>query len=147
MTRLVEETYQWFQKAVPNPNATNVRVQLGVHLEEVEELLREVYTNDPTTMYYLDEVRKGLFKLNKYLKDVDVSLNFPNRVDTLDAICDQLVTGIGFAYMLGLDPIGGLGEVNKSNWSKFVDGEPLFDANRKIKKGRDYQKPDLRPFT
>ena len=48
--------------------------------------------------------------------------------------------------MLGMDPVGGLAEVNESNWSKFVDGEPQFDENKKIKNGPNYRKPDLSPF-
>lgn len=146
MTHPLGETYRWFTKAVPNPTATNIRVQLGVHLEEVEEMLRELHTNDHTTMVLLESTRKNLNDLSKRLKEVGVSLIFPNRKNTLDAICDQLVTATGFAYMMGLNPVGGLSEVNKSNWSKFVDGEPQFDVNNKIKKGPDYRKPDLSPF-
>lgn len=146
MTHPLEETYRWFTKAVPVPTTTNIRVQLGVHLEEVEEMLQELHTSDYTTMVLLETTRKNLYDLSKHLKEVETSLVFPDRKATLDAICDQLVTGTGFAYMLGMDPVGGLSEVNESNWSKFVDGEPQFDLNNKIKKGPDYRKPDLSPF-
>ena len=37
-------------------------------------------------------------------------------------------------------------EVNDSNFSKFEDGQPIFDANRKIIKGSGYRKPNLEPF-
>ena len=36
-----------------------------------------------------------------------------------------------------------VGRVNKSNWSKFVNGKPIFDENGKIAKGPDYVKCDL----
>lgn len=146
MTHPLEETYRWFTKAVPTPTDKNIRVQLGVHLEEVGELLAEMHTNDHTTMVLLEVTRKNLHDLSKRLKETDPSVVFPDRRATLDAICDQLVTGTGFAYMLGMDPVGGLAEVNESNWSKFVDGEPQFDENKKIKKGPNYRKPDLSPF-
>ena len=146
MTHPLEETYRWFTKAVPTPTDKNIRVQLGVHLEEVGELLAEMHTNDHTTMVLLETTRKNLHDLSKRLKETDPSVVFPDRRATLDAICDQLVTGTGFAYMLGMDPVGGLAEVNESNWSKFVDGEPQFDENKKIKKGPNYRKPDLSPF-
>jgi len=45
--------------------------------------------------------------------------------------------------MFELNILDGLTEVNRSNWSKFVDGKPLFDENGKIKKGPGYSKPDL----
>ena len=67
MTHPLEETYRWFTKAVPNPTATNIRVQLGVHLEEVEEMLRELHTNDHTTMVLLESTRKNLNDLSKRL--------------------------------------------------------------------------------
>lgn len=146
MTHPLEETYRWFTKAIPTPTDKNIRVQLGVHLEEVGELLAEMHTNDHTTMVLLEATRKNLHDLSKRLKETDPSVVFPNRRATLDAICDQLVTGTGFAYMLGMDPVSGLAEVNESNWSKFVDGEPQFDENKKIKKGPNYRKPDLSPF-
>jgi predicted HAD superfamily Cof-like phosphohydrolase len=35
--------------------------------------------------------------------------------------------------------------VNTSNWSKFSpEGEPYFDQNGKILKGRNYVSPDLK---
>ena len=33
--------------------------------------------------------------------------------------------------------------VSRSNWSKFVDGQPQFDENGKIAKPSTYRKPDL----
>lgn len=147
MTHPLEETYRWFTKAVPAPTEHNVRVQFGVHLEEVLEMLNEVAVGDHTTMVLLDATRKNLADLSKRLKTTDdLLLAFPDRVATLDAICDQLVTATGFAYMMQMDPIGGLNSVNESNWSKFVDGEPQFDENGKIQKGPNYRKPDLQSF-
>ena len=37
-------------------------------------------------------------------------------------------------------------EVNGSNYSKFVDGYPVFEDNQKIKKGPDYYKAVLEPY-
>lgn len=33
---------------------------------------------------------------------------------------------------------GALAEVNRSNYSKFEDGEPVFNENMKVMKGKDY---------
>ena len=48
--------------------------------------------------------------------------------------------------MFGLGIEGALAEVNRSNWSKFVDGAPVFDANGKIAKPATYSKPNLEQF-
>jgi hypothetical protein len=49
--------------------------------------------------------------------------------------------------MVGMDPVGGLEAVNISNYSKFGDdGEPIFDANRKVIKGPNYVAVDLEPY-
>ena len=61
-------------------------------------------------------------------------------------MCDQIVTAIGVGYMLDFDMVGALTEVNSSNWSKFEDGEPIFDENGKIAKGKDYFKPELAKY-
>ena len=49
--------------------------------------------------------------------------------------------------MMGFDMVGALDEINKSNWSKFENGKPVFDENGKIKKGAEYFKPKLSKFT
>ena len=48
--------------------------------------------------------------------------------------------------MFGLDIEGALAEVIRSNYSKFVDGKPVFDANGKIAKPATYSPPDLTAF-
>ena len=140
------DTRNWFSKAVPNPSQTNVTVQIGVHFEEVAEMVAEIQTDDSVAAQFLEVVQDALNGLANHLKKVQPELRVRNRVQFLDSICDQLVTATGSAYMLNMDPVGGLIEVNTSNYSKFIDGEPLFDENKKIKKGPDYRKPDLSPF-
>lgn len=34
--------------------------------------------------------------------------------------------------------------VDRSNWSKFVDGKPVRDAHGKVAKGQYYSKPNLK---
>lgn len=68
----------------------------------------------------------------------------PERL--LDALVDQIVTAVGVGHMMGMDVLGALAEVNRSNFSKFEDGKPVFDANGKITKGKHYTPPQLDKF-
>ena len=61
-------------------------------------------------------------------------------------MCDQIVTAVGVAHMLGYDIEGALAEVNASNFSKFENGQPVFNESGKIKKGTFYREPELLPF-
>lgn len=68
------------------------------------------------------------------------------RVDALDGLCDQIVTAVGVAYLSGFDIEGALAEVDKSNYSKFVDGKPVFLDGKKVSKGPNYSPPQLKSF-
>ena len=68
------------------------------------------------------------------------------EIDFLDALSDQIVTAVGVAHMQGYDIVGAMNEINESNFSKFEDGQPIFDDNRKIIKGKNYRKAKLEPF-
>lgn len=141
------QTHEWFKKAVPVPENKNCTTQLGVHLEEVAEMLREISPLEAGTKNLLDSAVIVLEQLADSLKKTGaVTLHLKNRHDFTDALCDQIVTAVGVAHMHGVDIVGAMNEVNRSNFSKFVNGEPLFDENRKIKKGPHFTKPDLYPY-
>ena len=145
---VISETKGWFDKAVPEPQAKNFTTQLGVHFEEVAEMITEIMPeNEEIGQALLDALtaNKHLGELLK--RSGGISVKDENRKLFLDAICDQLVTAIGTAHMLDMDPVGALNEVNRSNFSKFDDqGNPIFDENMKVTKGPNYVKPDLTPF-
>jgi predicted HAD superfamily Cof-like phosphohydrolase len=69
-----------------------------------------------------------------------------DKLALLDALCDQIATALGVAQAYQFDIQGALAEVNRSNWSKFVDGLPIKDANGKISKPLGYSKPELSQF-
>ena len=126
--------------AVPETTDKNRAAQLGCHFEEVAEMHAAIGET------FIAE-RLALIA-TQYKKDSEVEINEPglDRTELLDALCDQIVTAVGVAHMFGMDIEGALDEVNRSNWSKFVDGAPVFDANGKIAKPATYSKPDLTPF-
>lgn len=140
------ETHEWFVRAIPKPTMRNLAVQCGVHFEEVAEFASEIQTNDPELLRRTKAAYDALEELGNYLKKDAQNITFTDREATLDAICDQFVTATGVAWMLGMDPVGGLAEVNRSNWSKFINGMPQFDVNGKILKAGEYTPPNLYPF-
>ena len=141
MTDHISDIKGWFELAVPTPNDKNRAVQIGVHFEEVAEMLEATNHWSPCLRDDLADIA------NKFKKHhAGVGTNEVDRTELLDALCDQIVTAVGVAHMFGMDIEGALVEVNRSNWSKFVDGKPVFDANGKIAKPPSYSKPDLTLF-
>lgn len=141
MTDHISDIKGWFELAVPTPTDKNRAVQLGCHFEEVAEMLDATNHRSPCLRDDLADIAN---KFKKHLAGVDA--NEVDRIELLDAICDQIVTAVGVAHMFGMDIEGALAEVTRSNWSKFVDGKPVFDANGKIAKPPSYSKPDLTLF-
>lgn len=128
----VKEIKDWFDEAVPSPTDANKSVQIGCHFEEVAEMMTAMGINS-------DQMELIATKYKKRLLDTPEI----DRKEVLDALCDQIVTAVGIAHMYGLNITDGIREVNRSNWSKFVNGKAVFDENGKIKKGPDYTPPDL----
>lgn len=146
---MVNTTLDWFKLAVPEPTDKNRQVQLGVHLEEVGEMLEEIITTDLEINALIMHVEMALDNLSQALKkNAATGLSTVSRTLFLDSLCDQVVTAVGVAHMNGLDIVGALAEVNRSNFSKFgADGKPIFDENGKIAKNlATYTEPDLTPF-
>lgn len=142
-------TAEWFERAVPVPSPKNLQTQMGVHFEEVAEMLDTLVAHNANAAFMLREARLTLKDLAQYLKASDpdvVTIRPESEQDMLDALCDQIVTATGVAHMKSYNLLGAMDEVNASNWSKFVDGQPIFDANMKIQKGPGYFKADLAPF-
>lgn len=135
----------WFAAAKPNPTTEDLAVQIGCHFEEVAEMVMALDVCYEANRWGIGGLAEE-FKCKdagfvEVLERVKVSREM--RRALLDAIIDQAVTGQGICQFLGMDYFGALAEVNRSNWSKFEDGKPVFDENGKIKKGKDYTPPDL----
>lgn len=138
----------WFERAVPEPTGKNQAVQIGVHIEEFTEMLDAIGVRGALA----DDLRSLAIMFKQDMGDdynalsKDNCMTMKNRSDLLDALCDQIVTAVGVAHMLGMDISGALSEVNRSNWSKFVEGQPVFNEHGKIAKGPNYTPPDLTRF-
>ena len=142
----INEILKWFKKAVPEPTIENACVQIGCHYEEFSEMAVALGDNQVADKVGLNACEykcKDDYFLD-YLKVVKCGQS--DKIELLDSLCDQIVTAVGVAHMLSMDIEGALDEVNRSNWSKFENGSPVFDENGKIKKGAGYFKPDLTRF-
>ena len=143
----IQEIIEWFKAAKPNPTTDDIAVQIGCHFEEIAEmkeaLMRGTHLRNHITTYE----NKFKTKEQTAVRTVEFVKESQNRsTELLDSLCDQIVTAIGVGYMMGFDMAGALAEVNKSNWSKFKNGVPVFDENGKIAKADGYFKPDLAKF-
>ena len=140
---MIHSIKEWFKAAKPNPSTADACVQIGCHYEEVAEMSAVLY----------DDVEHALvntalaYKTNRSRYPAYVEeLSADARVELLDALCDQVVTAVGVAYMMGMDIEGALAEVNRSNWSKFEGGVPVFNEHGKIAKGVEYTPPELSDY-
>lgn len=139
----IKRTLEWFKQAMPEPTIEQACIQVGCHLEEVEEMMVEVNLGgSPAQLEILNE-SNGFKDASCYYKH---KVEDVNKADLLDSLVDQIVTAIGVCHTMGFDLEGALAEVNRSNFSKFEDGQAVFDENGKITKGKHYSKPDLKPY-
>lgn len=133
---IINSIEKWFEIAKPNRTKEDLSVQVGANIEEFCETLDAL----------------GIERSKEL--DILKSLAYSNRLDTkeldkealLDGLCDQIVTAVGVAYMIGFDIEKALEEVNRSNYSKFEDGKALFNEKGKIIKGANYTEPNLKPY-
>lgn len=145
MSDIITQTQKWFEIAVPNPTSKNISTQVGCHLEEVAEMLETI------SSIYKDDAKilASLHDAINYVADrikQNGGIVAKDRIGLLDSIADQIVTATGVGTFLGMNVPGALAEVNRSNYSKFEDGEPVFNENKKVMKGKDYTPPDLTPY-
>lgn len=144
---VIDSIFNWFKKAVPEPNHKNIHTQIGVHFEEVAEMLLALSGDDDQTEVLLHNAYLANHLLAEHLKSnigtLNLDMSNQARVELLDALCDQIATATGVGYMLGMKLPLALEEVNASNYSKFTNGEPIFNENKKIMKGPSYFKPSL----
>ncbi|AUR97027.1 NTP pyrophosphohydrolase-like domain [Vibrio phage 1.236.O._10N.261.52.C4] len=140
----LEITKQWFEQAIPEPTIEQACIQIGCHYEEVAEMA-EAMADDELSVQ-IEHVSGSYKNLSPIFMDSVRNLSESEEVELLDSLVDQIVTAVGVGHMMGMDVLGALEEINRSNFSKFEDGKPVFDANGKITKGKDYVKPNLEKF-
>ena len=142
---MIHSIKEWFKVAKPNPSTADVCVQIGCHYEEVSEM-GAALCDDDVACELADTALLYKMNHNWYIGAIE-ELSADARVELLDALCDQIVTAVGVAYMMGMDIEGALAEVNRSNWSKFKGGfVPVFNEHGKIVKCAEYTPPELSDY-
>ena len=145
---IIDSIFYWFKEARPVVTSKHLHTQMGVHFEEVSEMLTEITGLDDNTTLLINKTKLACHELAEHLKlnDHIIRINLEDRKNYLDALCDQIVTAIGCGYDQNMNISGALFEVDWSNYSKFVEGKAIFDENGKIAKGPSYFKADLRKY-
>lgn len=136
---VLDKTDDWFRLAVPEPTDKNKSVQFGCFLEEVSEVVLAL--GDDSLVDELSDLADGYKAYTG-----KIHLTDEQRIELLDGLCDVIVTAVGVAHMFDMDIIGAMEEVNRSNFSKFVDGSPVFNGQGKIAKPDTYSPPNLERF-
>lgn len=145
MNDIITQTTHWFELAHADQGHQKRTVQLGVHFEEVAEMLGALVSKDNQALALIREAENALVQLSEYLKENSKTTHIYPHSDNLllDSLCDQAVTLAGVAYDYGYKFPQALHEVNRSNFSKFVDGLPVFNETGKVMKGAGYTPPNL----
>ena len=137
-------TDEWFAVVLANdaPGTDRFPVQLGCHLEEVVEMLQEVYVADSDVNSALEEACIELTKAAEALKSglQEVAVGNPEAFE--DSLLDQLVTGTGLLKMRGADVAESVARVDVANFTKFVDGKPVYKEGGKVGKGPNFWNPE-----
>lgn len=142
-----ESICEWFARAIPEPTKDSQRVQLGVHIEEFLEMFEGITIRGEGVESCLVIGLENLHKLATALKtNPKIEVDVTDHLALLDSLCDQQVTSNGVGHLYGYKMVPALFEVDESNWSKFVNGMPIFNEFGKIAKGLEYFKPNLEPY-
>lgn len=140
----IKDIKNWFEVAIPEPTIEQACIQIGCHYEECGEMARTLA--DDQAAHELERIASLYKQENYHYLSAIYDIDEEGKACLLDDLCDQIVTAIGVAHMLGMDIEGALKEINDSNHSKFEHGKAVFDENGKITKGVNYKRPNLETF-
>lgn len=136
-------TDEWFAVVLANdaPGTDRFPVQLGCHLEEVVEMLEMVDTSsyvDPR----ISDAAATLGMVAEELKSGRFQVKLVDDAAFEDSLLDQLVTGTGLLKMRGADVAESVARVDVANFTKFVDGKPVYKEGGKVGKGPNFWNPE-----
>ena len=136
-------TDEWFAVVLANdaPGTDRFPIQAGCHLEEIIEMLVELELEDELQQE-VETAVASLTKVADALKSGQVEVGTKNEVAFNDSILDQRVTGTGLLKMQGVDVAETVARVDVANFTKFVDGKPVYKDGGKVGKGPNFWNPE-----
>lgn len=138
MSNTLQAINNWHALARPYPSSDALAIQAGCHLEEVVEMLRAL---EPTLA--IRDAASSLEHLSKLWKSREHYPVIADRREFLDSLADQVVTAVGVGHCANMNIVEACERVDESNWSKFVNGLPVFNTQGKITKPATYKPPNL----
>lgn len=143
-----QRTAYWLEACGKKPGLETASVQIGCHIEEFCEFLRNLRTEKEGYARLIERTVEDLEWFAEKLKRNDLLGYIPQhlRAEALDALCDMEVTGNGVAYLCGMDKPAADATVLAANDAKLVNGKPVLKEGGKIGKPEGWSAPDLRPF-
>ena len=144
ITGVLMTTDKWFAVVLENdaPGTDRFPIQLGCHLEEIVEMLVELELEDELQQE-VETAVASLTKVADALKTGQADVGTKNEVAFNDSVLDQRVTGTGLLKMQGVDVAETVARVDVANFTKFVDGKPLYKEGGKIAKGPNFWNPEF----
>lgn len=145
---ILEHVRQWHERARPAVDDKAFNVQLGCHFEEIAEMMKTMVAvslaDESRTMRMDDtDLYEDIVGFANALKNGKGRVFIEDKEEFLDSLGDQIVTAVGVGHCSSVNVPRAVEAINTSNWSKFVDGQPVLTEQGKIAKGPDYAKPDL----
>ena len=141
---MIESIALWFKRVKPTPSYEDFLTQAGCHCEEMAEWLDELDVTDMNHKLLLGQTADLLEKVGELLKEKEMQVRVRDRENFLKETCDLVVTSVGVGHCADMAISSAVEEVSRSNWSKFDEnGNPVYDKNGKVKKGRRSSPPDL----
>ena len=138
-----QHTENWLRACGKEVGLKNASTQLGCILEEVAELLNELYVNEISTSEQITDALSALTKLAATFKRGEDRLQGRGDSESIvDALADIKVTVDGFAYLAGLDIQKADAITIEANNRKLIDGKPVILDGGKIGKPAGWIAPD-----
>lgn len=112
----IEDTKKFFEMAFPAPTSQNCHRQLGLHFEELHQMLKAINPKAKNAKFILELTNNMLHAMALFCRENNDAFEVlpENQEKFLDGLGGQLVTSIGIAHMLKLDIIKKFEEINQN---------------------------------
>lgn len=96
--------------------------------------------------HYTAEAHLQHVMLREEVRELKEAVSTGDIVEIADALADIVYLAYGASHFFGIPLDEVLSEVHRSNMTKLEDGEPVYYPNGKVRKGKDYEPPNIAPI-